>query len=116
QIPQREGCIVRVNVSIKRGQGHKVQPGLLALSMRRELFGHQAWTLSLWDSEGNKDAFVHSSVHLIAMKQSDQLLKKARFLNISWSGRVGCLSWKVVLPLMKHSREYSLKCQTQKME
>lgn len=75
----------------------KDQPGLLAYSVRRQLFGNQAWTLTLWDSENSKSAFIRSSAHQKAMAEASSVLHCARFLRVDWSGEVTNLGWDEVL-------------------
>jgi heme-degrading monooxygenase HmoA len=75
----------------------KDQPGLLAYSIRRQLFGNQAWTLTLWDSEHSKSAFTRSSAHQSAMAEASSVLSCARFLRVDWSGEVKNLDWEEVL-------------------
>jgi quinol monooxygenase YgiN len=45
------------------------QPGLIGYSARRELFGSQAWTVSAWESEAHRAAFMRSAVHRQAIDQ-----------------------------------------------
>ena len=73
------------------------QPGLLAYSVRRQLFGNQAWTLTLWESENSKSAFIRSSAHQLAMAEASSVLSCARFLRVDWSGEVKNLDWNDVL-------------------
>lgn len=75
----------------------KDQPGLLAYSIRRQLFGNQAWTLTLWDSEHSKSAFTRSGAHQSAMAEASSVLSCARFLRVDWSGEVKNLDWDEVL-------------------
>ncbi|MFN4042713.1 MAG: hypothetical protein ACK4HI_00800 [Limnobacter sp.] len=75
----------------------KGQPGLLAYSVRRQLFGNQAWTLTVWDSERSKSAFIRSSAHQSAMAEASSVLSCARFLRVDWSGEIKNLNWDEVL-------------------
>ncbi len=45
-------------------------PGLLGYAARREVFGNQGWTMSVWASEAARSAFVQSSVHREAIAKS----------------------------------------------
>ncbi|WP_348700831.1 hypothetical protein, partial [uncultured Limnobacter sp.] len=84
----------RSEAVVKSLQG---QPGLLAYSVRRQLFGNQAWTLTLWESENSKSAFIRSSAHQLAMAEASSVLSCARFLRVDWSGEVKNLDWDDVL-------------------
>jgi heme-degrading monooxygenase HmoA len=46
------------------------QPGLMGFSARRELFGKQGWTMSVWASQEARAQFVRSAVHQEAMAKS----------------------------------------------
>lgn len=43
--------------------GMSSQPGLLGYSARREVFGRQAWTMSVWATEEDRQRFVQGAVH-----------------------------------------------------
>jgi heme-degrading monooxygenase HmoA len=45
-------------------------PGLLGFAARRELFGDQGWTMSVWSSDEARAAFVRSAVHQEAIAKS----------------------------------------------
>lgn len=44
------------------------QPGLIGWSVRKQIFGNEAWTLSVWTDESSLAAFVRSPAHLDAMR------------------------------------------------
>jgi heme-degrading monooxygenase HmoA len=46
------------------------QPGLMGFSARRELWGNQGWTMSVWASQEARAQFVRSAVHQEAMAKS----------------------------------------------
>jgi heme-degrading monooxygenase HmoA len=46
------------------------QPGLMGFSARRELFGKQGWTMSVWASQEARAQFVRSAVHQEAIAKS----------------------------------------------
>lgn len=45
-------------------------PGLLGYAARRELFGNQGWTMSVWTDDASRAAFVRSAVHREAIARS----------------------------------------------
>jgi heme-degrading monooxygenase HmoA len=45
-------------------------PGLLGFAARRQLFGNQGWTMSVWASDDARAAFVRSAVHREAVAKS----------------------------------------------
>lgn len=66
-IPQRAE-FDRQNGKVMDSMG--AQPGLLGYSARRELFGPQGWTMSVWASDEARAAFVRSAVHREAIARS----------------------------------------------
>ncbi len=44
--------------------------GLLGYAVRRQLFGNQGWTLSVWANDESRAAFVRSAVHREAVDKS----------------------------------------------
>ncbi|HEX4878511.1 MAG TPA: hypothetical protein VFV39_01590 [Limnobacter sp.] len=86
----------------------KNQPGVLAYSVRRQVFGNQAWTLTLWEGESGTSAFVNNTAHAKAMASVNEVLDCARFLRVNWSGPVKDLRWEDVLARMEQeSTAYS---------
>ncbi|MEL6823720.1 MAG: hypothetical protein AAFP70_18335 [Calditrichota bacterium] len=69
------------------------QSGLVGYSIRRELFGDQAWTMTVWREEESLKKFVSGAVHLKAMREgtgalADMLFARKRIavseIPISW--------------------------------
>lgn len=52
--------------------------GYLGGSIRREVFGNEAWTLTVWESEAALQNFVMSGEHLNAMYMAEKALLKMR--------------------------------------
>ncbi|AVF37660.1 hypothetical protein BV494_22320 (plasmid) [Rahnella sikkimica] len=52
------------------------QPGLITYSLRREIFGTQEWTMTVWRSAQARDAFGGSSAHRDAMKLTSTLVNE----------------------------------------
>lgn len=45
----------------------KTSPGAIAYSVRAQLFGKKAWTVSIWEDEGTVKEFTKTGEHLKAM-------------------------------------------------
>ncbi len=52
----------------------KGQPGLLGFAARRQVFGHEGWTMSIWTDEASVSRFVSSSVNWEAIRQAEPSL------------------------------------------
>ncbi|MGY6553530.1 MAG: antibiotic biosynthesis monooxygenase [Wenzhouxiangella sp.] len=46
------------------------QPGLLGYAARRQVFGNEGWTMSVWEDDQARARFLHSPVHLDAIRHS----------------------------------------------
>jgi len=77
------------------------QPGLITYSLRREIFGTQEWTMTVWKSTDTRDAFGGSPAHRGAMKLTSILVNDfnvQRFvmrrdeLPLSWTDALAKLS------------------------
>jgi heme-degrading monooxygenase HmoA len=53
-------------------------PGLLMHSVRRELLGNEAWTLTAWRSDADRRAFTASAEHGRAMASAGRAIAKMR--------------------------------------
>ena len=69
-------------------------PGLLGYSARRQLFGNQAWTMSIWVDDAARARFVRSEVHLEAIArsmpaiftvESKRLMVQCKELPVDWT-------------------------------
>lgn len=47
-------------------------PGLIGYSLRKELFGDEVWTMSVWDSQDSLWRFVYGDVHGAAMSEASE--------------------------------------------
>ncbi|MEL6963929.1 MAG: antibiotic biosynthesis monooxygenase [Pseudomonadota bacterium] len=56
------------------------QPGFIGHSIRRELFGTAAWTMTVWTDEASLDNFVASDVHQTAIREAFDALETTRFV------------------------------------
>jgi len=73
------------------------QPGLLGYSRRKELFGDEAWTMTVWRDEASHAAFVRSAPHREAMRAGRAALAGARFVEFTWPRASGKLTWRAAL-------------------
>ncbi len=80
---------------VKSVQGSlEEQPGFIGGAIRRELFGNEAWTMTVWTDEESLNGFVRSQVHRTAMTEGWPALKSARFARMEVSRDQIPLSWK----------------------
>ena len=76
------------------------QPGLVGYSVRRELFGDEAWTLSVWVDEASLEGFVRSEAHRNAIAVGGRALESVRFARIELEAEELPLEWPRALELL----------------
>jgi heme-degrading monooxygenase HmoA len=84
------------------------QPGLLGYSVRRQVLGNEAWTMTVWRDEAARARFVASDVHRAAIAAGAPALRSVRFLRIEIAAAELPLSWSRALALLdEHNSEYA---------
>lgn len=73
------------------------QPGLVGHSVRRELFGNQVWTYTVWASAADRQAFVSTDLHLRAMQQAAHAIVDMRVRRFTVKRNEAPQSWREVL-------------------
>ena len=69
------------------------QPGYLGGAVRRELFGPAGWTMTIWRSGADVDAFYASPEHRTAMRQGAPALRAFRSRRLTLPTTEVPLSW-----------------------
>jgi heme-degrading monooxygenase HmoA len=76
------------------------QPGLIGYSVRRELFGDEAWTMTVWRTDADRARFVATDAHRAAMAAGGPALKSVRFSRVEVPARDIPLSWDRAIQLL----------------
>ena len=71
--------------------------GLVGYSMRAQLLGKKAWTLSVWEDEAALQEFVRKSPHADTMRKPIIQLGKSRFVRYELAGSNVPPSWDEAL-------------------
>ena len=69
------------------------QSGFVGYSLRREILGKQAWTMTVWSDEASLTAFVESDVHQAAIRNALGALSCARFARLEVARDEVPISW-----------------------
>ncbi len=75
-------------------------PGLVSHSIRRELLGSQAWTLTAWRSPEARDLFAALPAHVEAMAAGRRLFSELRVKRLELRRDELPLSWARALALL----------------
>lgn len=84
-------------------------PGLIGFAARRELFGNQGWTMSVWVDDEARRRFVGSTVHREAMQQARPSLLTVDTRRLTVARQDLPQGWEQALALLAHpdrSRSY----------
>jgi heme-degrading monooxygenase HmoA len=73
------------------------QPGLIGYAARRQLFGDQGWTLSVWVNDEARAAFVRSAVHREAIAKSLPALRVVELKRLTVARKDLPANWDEVL-------------------
>ncbi|AOF82336.1 antibiotic biosynthesis monooxygenase family protein [Methyloversatilis sp. RAC08] len=76
------------------------QPGLIGYSARRELFGNEAWTMSVWASDAARARFVRSAVHQEAIAKSESAIVTVRLKRLNMARKDVPRDWAAALELL----------------
>jgi heme-degrading monooxygenase HmoA len=79
------------------------QPGLVGYSLRREIFGTTAWTMTLWENEDAIRAFMRSAVHRRAMQDGLPATIDTRFVRFRRPRSAGPPDWSEALDQLARS-------------
>jgi quinol monooxygenase YgiN len=79
------------------------QAGLLTYSMRQELFGDTAWTVTVWADEASLVRFVYGGRHDTAMKEAKDATASMRFARFQRDCAMGPPNWDEALAKLAES-------------
>lgn len=73
------------------------QPGLIAYSVRRQVFGNEVWTATAWADEESLLRFVQSPAHLQAVKEGSIAVRDIDYSRIKMRRSELPVSWSQLL-------------------
>lgn len=80
------------------------QPGFLGYSIRREILGDRAWTMTVWQSEADLLRFVQSDMHREAIRIGRPALVSGRFARVPLAPGERSLTWARALEAIENGR------------
>lgn len=95
----RLGTNLGANIVFWKQIGHVVraaerQPGYLGHSLRRKIFGDEAWTITVWSDEASLEAFVRSDAHQRAIREGMAAIENVRFVRVTLERTDLPLTWE----------------------
>lgn len=80
--------------------------GFLGGSIRRQLFGSRAWTMTVWLDEDSLENFIYSPVHDKAIQESKSALKRTNFYRREILWKEVPLSWESAIQELESNPDY----------
>ena len=74
--------------------------GMLGYSARRQIFGNEAWTMSMWASDADRAGFVRSAVHQEAIAKSAPAIVNIQLKRLSLTRKDVPAGWPRALELL----------------
>lgn len=74
--------------------------GMLGYSARRQIFGNEAWTMSMWASDADRAGFVRSAVHQEAIAKSAPDIVNIQLKRLSLTRKDVSAGWPRALELL----------------
>lgn len=75
-------------------------PGLIGYSARRQLFGSEGWTMSVWASDADRANFVRSVVHKEAIAKSQSAIQTVELKRLNVARKDLPDSWPRALEIL----------------
>lgn len=76
-------------------------PGLVGYSLRKQIFGDEAWTMSIWASHEAMQAFVRSPVHRAAVAAGRPAIKSMRYRAVEVASSELPIGWTRAVALLE---------------
>lgn len=74
--------------------------GMLGYSVRRQIFGNEAWTMSVWANDEDRAGFVRSAVHQEAIAKSAPAIVNIQLKRLSLPRKDVPAGWSRAIELM----------------
>ncbi|MEM7023415.1 MAG: hypothetical protein AAF637_12605 [Pseudomonadota bacterium] len=78
------------------------RPGFVGSSLRTEVFGKNAWTMTVWTDEASLDDFVYGEVHQTAIREGFGALQAVRFARLAVGRDAIPISWSRALEILEN--------------
>lgn len=79
------------------------QPGIVGYSVRRQLFGNEVWTMTVWRDEASRARFVTSQMHRDGIADGGKAVRQGRFVRIEVPAAEAPIPWDRALALLESS-------------
>ncbi|MFN7709543.1 MAG: hypothetical protein ACK5O7_01070 [Holosporales bacterium] len=78
-----------------------IQKGYLGHKRRKQLFGNQAWTMTVWLDDASLNGFIRAETHSKAIREGMDAMLKSRFVRVTLPRSKVPLSWNEAEKIME---------------
>lgn len=79
------------------------QPGIVGYAVRRQFFGNEVWTMTIWRDEASRARFVSSQRHRDGIAAGSKAVRQGRFVRIEVPAAETPIPWSRALTLLESS-------------
>lgn len=79
------------------------QPGIVGYAVRRQFFGNEVWTMTIWRDEASRARFVASQMHRDGIAAGSKAVRQGRFVRIEIPAAEAPIPWSRALTLLESS-------------
>lgn len=76
------------------------QPGIVGYALRTKPFGNEVWTMTVWEDEASRAAFVRAPVHMAAIRAGSGAILQGRFAHVEVPAQEAPLPWPKALAVL----------------
>ena len=79
------------------------QPGIVGYAVRRQFFGNEVWTMTIWRDEASRARFVSSQMHRDGIAAGSKAVRQGRFVRLEVPAAEVPIPWSRALTLLESS-------------
>ena len=82
----------------------KENSGLIGISISKKIFGNEAWTMTVWETEEDLENFIISKRHSQAIDESEEALSNSKFARLKMKRKEIPLAWDKALNILAEQK------------
>ncbi len=83
----------------------KENSGLIGISISKKIFGNEAWTMTVWETEEDLENFIISKRHSKAIDESEEALAISKFARLKMKRKEIPLAWEKAVNILAEQKE-----------
>ncbi len=82
----------------------KENSGLIGISISKKIFGNEAWTMTVWETEEDLENFIVSKRHSQAIDESEEALATSKFARLKMKHKDIPLPWDEAVKILAEQK------------